>query len=137
LEGLTYGWKRSLTHYHYFDNESFSSLCGHAKYTNSYFKANEFFTEIELATDMSICKRCYSVRQTNVKFEIIKKHQKSESTDIANHGYIIKESTCSEPGCNERGLVIRFTEKDEKEHFCVKHNPRVQETIRKEKKITA
>lgn len=133
MEGLTYGWKKAIKHYHFHLSFRQLSLCGKAAYNPSEWKKIEFFSDIEIEPDMKICQECYSLRQKDAKHEIIEEHKKSKSLD----GYILEKRGCHEVGCAVVGYAYVPSKGEEKQHFCLKHNLRVQETIRKEKELAA
>lgn len=105
MDGLDFGWRKTVKQYHFFDEGSLSSLCCHIQRDTSEFK--EFLQERELTTNMNICQICYR-RRTKRAVSKIKDHHKATVG-----GW---DDTCVCPNC--KAPVIFFNAKKTKEHFC-------------------
>lgn len=115
MEGLTHGWKKSVTDYHYFDNRSLTAICSpNVTYVNSVFKTNEFLTESELDIGMNVCNKCYSARQHQISGTIIQHHK--ESTGFWDNTHVC-------PEC--KTAVIFFNTSKSNEHLCTVCNEMV------------
>lgn len=147
MEGLEFGWRKAVRKqlYHYVPNfsnrfnENVYSLCGQYQIDALYGKSVEFLKIEEILDQSQICHTCeikLQRREDNKK----KKQILTEITnEFSNHVEYLKETTCSEDGCFETGLVPITTSESfkEKPHYCLEHNPRVQKSIIKTKEIAA
>ena len=110
LEGLEYGWRKSIKQYHYHSTkDDFISLCGVSSYARikSEFKEIQFLTDIEITPDMKVCPDCYSARQNQIREKIITVHKKSVG---------FWDNSCVCPEC-KTGIIFWNSSKS-KEHPC-------------------
>lgn len=127
MEGQMFGWKKSIKQYHYFESDSMSSLCNQVTYANSSFKQLVFYDDTEIVQDMMVCPACYTARQTLIRNKI---KDRFKNEEFSEKGFAVKEVKCSDENCNVRGLAIIFSIENEKPHYCLIHNPRIQQSDR-------
>ncbi len=144
MEGLKFGWLQSSRSgmYHYVpdytsrDTDTLKSLCWKFSMDRVYAKTKEFLKKFEILDVSEICHICElklkNKKQNDSKKEIL------EETNIVSISdtYILRKVTCYEESCNETGISF-VSIHNEQAHYCIKHNLRVAETIRKEKEVTA
>ena len=128
MEGLTFGWKKSVKKYHYYDSDTYS-LCGGSLYAKTSFKELEFLADAEITADMMICSACYSARRAQVTNQIKERVLRTVRSDI---GYVVKEVTCDEKNCDAKGVALVSTTSEEKKHLCLLHNLRIHKKHREE-----
>lgn len=144
MEGLKFGWRRAARSdiYHYIRDfshkanyETITSLCTKKSIEVDYAKTKIFLKEFEIGTQYTICDICKlkleQLQQNNSKKETL---AKINEMSISN-GHVLQKVICSEDNCNSSGMVFVLINNEEKPHYCIKHNLRVQETIKKEKKL--
>jgi len=142
LENLKFGWRVSTRSgmYHYVpdymsrDTDMLKSLCWKFSINRVHAKSKEFLKKFEILDVSKICHIC-ELKLKNKKYNDYKKEILEEINKISTHDtHILKKVTCSEKSCHERGISFVSTHK-EQAHYCIKHNLKVAETIRKEKEI--
>ena len=132
MENLKHGWKKCIRKYHYHAINDLLSICGRARYYMSRSKELEFLADFKITPDMRICPECYTLRKDRVRHEIVRQHQ--ESVTGYRKIYELKERTCNEPGCKARGIaLVCVSNEEEKPHYCIRHNVRVQNRIGKKR----
>lgn len=145
MDGQKYGWVITLRSntYHYIrdfthkrDYEAVYSLCKKKGIEVSHAKNRIFLEKFEILTNNTICSICElkldQLNQNNSKKEIL-----TEINNVSD-GYFLRNVTCSEETCNEKGMAfVSIIDDEEKPHYCIIHNIRIQETIRKEKELVA
>ena len=144
MEGLKFGWRKAARSdiYHYIRDfshkanyETVSSLCTEKSIEVHYAKTKTFLKEFEIDIRYNICHIC------KLKLEQIKQNdsKKETLTEINNmsvsDGHVLKNVICSEHNCKNSGVSFVSVIDEEKPHYCIKHNLRIQETIQKEKKL--
>jgi len=138
LEGLKFGWRKSSRSgmYHYVpdytsrDTGTLRSLCSKLSIDRVYAKTKEFLEKFEILDVSIICHIC-ELKLEQRKQNNSKKQLLDEINDISIHNtHILKKVTCSEESCNETGISF-VSVNDEKDHYCIKHNLRVIQTIQK------
>jgi len=107
LEGLEFGWKKSITRYHFFEKDCTYSICAQANSYKSELKSDEFLSEVEFTADMIICQECYSMRKDDIKHRIIQYHKESV-------GFWDDSAVC--PKC--KTPVMFFNHTKTHEHLC-------------------
>ena len=142
MEGLKFGWRkpnRSNT-YHYiadFSNKSGNtwSLCYKHIVDVFYAKNIEFLEKYEILDTSKICHIC-ELKLQQIKQNNSKKETLTEINEISvSDGHVLKNVLCSQENCKNSGVAFVSIIDEEKPHYCIKHNLRVQETIRKEKEL--
>ena len=140
MEGLNHKWTKSRITglYHYFGSlkngysDSKLSICGSFKYFISSFAPRDFLDKFEILDQSKLCTKCKQILD-------VKSHNKKIIEDVKllpiKNNHTSKYVTCSEPGCKEKGVTFVSTVYPEKDHYCMKHNLRVQQTIKKTKAI--
>lgn len=107
MEGLTFGWKKSIEFFHYYPSNEATSLCQTAHYNLSRFKNHEFLSEKELEEELLLCRKCIRLRQSDMKKLIIAAKSESE-------GFWDDSSVC--PKC--KTPVIFYNSQKNNDHFC-------------------
>jgi hypothetical protein len=137
MEGLTNGWVKSdiSGKYHHIrrdinSDELATSSCG--------FKTRKFaeiLKKFEILDVSKICITC-ELKLKNKKQNDSKKQILTEINEMSvSTGHILKKVICQEEDCNVSGMTFVSMNNEEKPHYCIKHNLRVQLTIQKEKKL--
>lgn len=107
MEGLKFGWKKAVKQYHYYNDGMTISLCSDAIYEESDFKELEFFSEIEITSDMNFCPSCYIMRQKQIRNQIVQHHKQ---------GVGFWDDSCVCPKC--KTPVMFFNHTKTHEHLC-------------------
>jgi len=143
MEGLKFGWVRPVRKdiCHYIEDFSHvvtgnvNSLCNEYHIKAHHGRNKEFLEKYEILDTSTICHVCElklkQLEQNNSKKEIL---DEINNTSVS-YGYVLRNVVCSDENCNEKGITFVSITDEEKPHYCIKHNLRVQETIRKEKKL--
>lgn len=108
MEGLKFGWKKSVKRYHHYREGDIHSLCGNANYTLSPFKELIFLTEDEITLDMKVCSTCYNSRKNDIKHQIKKRFQETI------RGQWDDLRIC--PNCKTK--IIFWNTRSKSEHLC-------------------
>lgn len=105
MEGLGFGWKKSVKCYHYHSSGEMVSLCGISIYAISDFKEIQFFTDFEITAEMQICPQCRSLRQHEIKHEIVD-HTKRNSETINSCSTASIDVPCANQECNSGNIDL-------------------------------
>jgi len=105
LEGLGFGWKKSVKYYHYHSSGDMVSLCGISIYAISDFKEIQFFTDFEITAEMQVCTQCRSLRQHEIKHEIVD-HTKRNSETIDSYSTASLDVPCANQECNSGNVDL-------------------------------
>lgn len=129
LESMTCGWVKSSVSgtYHYIarinDNGTRRGECGYS--TRHYLY---FYKKFEILDKSKICVKCELII-TNRAINTAKKRDFIYNMEPIIHvqdTHTLKQVTCSDPECNESGVAYVSTTRNEKEHYCIEHNLRIQ-----------
>lgn len=106
MEGLKFGWKKSIKFYHYYPSNDTHSLCKDASYHLSLFRNQEFLSEIEI-DDVPVCTTCRAMRQSNMRDKIVDEKKRYQ-------GFWDTSRVC--PKCKKNKIF--WNQKNKDEHFC-------------------
>ena len=141
MEGLNYKWTKSTATglYHFFrvisdtGTDTKDSICNSFRIGFYSLNPSDFVEEYEILDPSKICIKCK-------RFLDVKSHNKKIIKEVKflpiQNNHVSKIVTCSEPGCKQKGVTFVSTIYPEKDHYCIDHNLRVQDTIKKIKVIT-
>ncbi len=141
MEGLTSGWILSNISgkYHYIRRDTnrddiTTSPCGFRTR-----KFSEILKKFEILDVLLICEKCErKIKQYQANNK--KKYDISNFTTVptnSKNSHVLQNVVCAESGCNVTGVAFVSTEFEEKPHYCITHNLRVQINIQKEMEILA
>jgi hypothetical protein len=102
-----FGWKKSVSQHHFFDENSTMALCGTAKYHTSKWREQEFLHEDELDRHMRVCPQCIPLRKRRAISHIKKYHKNVK-------GFWDDTRVC--PNC--KSPIIFWNGKNAQEHYC-------------------
>jgi len=138
LEGLETGWVESHISgtYHFMPsphtiNDIHTARCGFQTIRHS-----DFYKKFEILDTSKICTKGEIIIKTTNQNQIKKKNFISNMKPIIpiQNTHSLKHVICSELKCKTSGVSF-VSVNDEKDHYCIKHNLRVIQTIRKKEVV--
>jgi len=130
---------------HFVASNSSISIC--KSYPNLSMLKSRIYIPID-PDNIEKCKKCekiipyhkkYGMNMTELKERKVHPNIKKSFEKLyppkiksVNQNQYFVPAKCSEEGCNETGLIAYATPEtfEKKDHYCMKHNPRVRDTLK-------